>query len=156
MNVSGFFRAIVNLHTLEACRSRKTEVPNEDNCSYFVIILQLLPQLHQRGALATFVLRSFFDSGHVGVRFEKFANAAAKNSGAVAVNDAHARQPGEKSVVEIFLELVGRFIHSASDEIDLRAQIVGVRARDRYVHAFLLSGGGERIRLPLPRISSKT
>src|ERR1700722_14629383 len=86
----------------------------------------LLTQLPQRCALAAFVLRSLFDSGDMGMRFEKFADSAAQNSSAVAVDNAHARQPGKKCMVQVFLEIVGRFIHRAADEIDLRAYVVGV------------------------------
>ena len=42
--------------------------------------------------------------------FQKFAHAAAKNAGAMAMDDAHPRQPGEKGVVKILFEFVGRFI----------------------------------------------
>ena len=81
---------------------------------------KLLPQLHKRRALAAFVLRSFFDSRDVGMRLEEFADAAAQNSGAVAVNDPHARQPGEKGVIEVFFEFARRLIDRTADKIDLR------------------------------------
>ena len=60
-------------------------------------ILQLLPQLDQRGALAAFVLGGFGDGGDVGMGFEEFADAAAEDAGAVAVDDADAGRPARKA-----------------------------------------------------------
>ena len=78
-------------------------LPNILNRSYIVAICQLLPQLHQRRALPAFVLWSFFDSGHVGMVLQKFPDAAAQNTGAVAVNHAYALESGQECAVEVLL-----------------------------------------------------
>ena len=71
----------------------------KQNCSYVAAILQLLPQIHQRGSLAAFVLRGFGDSGYVGVGLEELADPAAEDAGAVAVDHADAGQASEEGAV---------------------------------------------------------
>ena len=112
------------------------------NCSYVAAILQLLPQLDERGALAAFVLRGFGLGGDVGMGLQEFADGAAEDAGAVAVDDAHAGKAGEEGAVEILLELLGGFVDGAADEVDLHAHVVGVGAGDGDVDVFLLAGGG--------------
>jgi hypothetical protein len=46
-------------------------------------------------------LRGFGDGGYVWMAFQEFADAAAKDSGAMTVNDADAGQAGEEGVVQI-------------------------------------------------------
>src|ERR1700758_5060981 len=110
---------------------------------------RLLPQFDQRGALASFILRGFSNSGHVGMRLEEVADATAEDAGAVAVNDAHARESGQEGAIEIFLEFFGGFVDSAADEVDLHAHVVGVGAGDGDMDALLLAGCGQGIRFAL-------
>ena len=44
-------------------------------------------------------MRGFGDGGYVGVAFEEFADGAAEDAGAVAVDDADAGEAGEESAV---------------------------------------------------------
>ena len=110
-----------------------------------MIIQKLLPQLNNRCALATFVLGGFSDIGYVGMGLEEFANTAAEDAGAVAVDDADARQAGEEGAVKIRLQLLRGLVDGAADEVDLRAQFVGRGADDGDVDVLLLAGGGERV-----------
>src|SRR6185437_6463127 len=74
---------------------QKTEQAPRSRSLFFLHHGGLLPQLDERGAHAAFVLRSFFDARYVRVFFEKLAHAAAKDSGAVAVDYADTRQAGQ-------------------------------------------------------------
>ncbi len=105
----------------------------------------LLAEFNKRCALAAFVLRGFGERGDVGVVLEELADAAAKDAGAVAVDDADAGQTGEKGSVEVFLELFGSFVDGAADEVDLHAHVVSVRAGDGDVDAFRAARCGEGI-----------
>jgi len=49
--------------------------------------------------------------------FEEFADAAAEDACAVAVNDANARQPGEEGAVEVFLQFFGGLIDGAPTKL---------------------------------------
>src|ERR1700728_3672476 len=75
---------------------------------------RLLAEFDEGGALAAFVLGGFGNRGYVGMRFEKVADAAAKNAGAMAMNDAHAREAGEEGAVQILFQLFGGFIDGAA------------------------------------------
>ena len=77
-----------------------------------------------------------------GWRLEEFADAAAEDAGAVAVDDADAGKAGEEGAVEILLQLFGGFVDGAADEVDLHAHVVGVGAGDGDVDVLLLAGGG--------------
>src|SRR5882757_3779540 len=61
---------------------------------------QLLSQLHFSGALAALVLWRFGDGGDVGMIAEIFAEGAAEDTHAGAVNDTDARDAGEEGAVE--------------------------------------------------------
>ena len=56
--------------------------------------MQLLAQFHQGSPLSAFVLGGFLLSGYMGVGFQEFADGAAEDAGAVAVDDADAGQAG--------------------------------------------------------------
>ena len=73
---------------------------------------------------------------------EEFADAAAEDACAVAVNDADALEAGEEGAVKILFQLPGGFVHGAADEVDLHAQGIGVGAGDGDVNIFLFAGGG--------------
>src|ERR1700738_3102441 len=61
-------------------------------CSYIAITKQLLPQLHQRRALATLVLRSLGNRGYMRMPLPEVAHPAAQYPRAVRVNHTHLRQ----------------------------------------------------------------
>jgi hypothetical protein len=102
----------------------------------------LLAQFHQRCAHAALILRRFFYAGDVGVTLEEFADTAAQDAGAVAVDYAHTGEAGEEGAVEILLQLLGGFIDGAADEVDFHAHVVGIGGSDGDVHAFLATCGG--------------
>ncbi len=82
--------------------------------------MQLLTKLHCGGAGAAFQLGGFFDSGDVRVAAQVFAEGAAEDAHAGAVDDADAGQAGEEGLVQILFEFVGGFIYGAADQVDLR------------------------------------
>jgi hypothetical protein len=117
---------------------------------------ELLTELDEGGALAAFVLGGFGDGGYVGVRLEEVADAAAEDTGAVAVDDADAGETGEEGTVKILLQIFSGFVDGAADEVDLHAHFVGVGAGDGDVDAFLFAGVGQGVGfLRLPRICSR-
>src|SRR5947208_3805143 len=112
-------------------------------CSTFADLLfrsagkaRLLPQLHQRCPLAAFILRGFGDGGHVGMRLEEVAHPPAENAGAVAVNHAHARQPGKEGAIKVLLQLIGGLIDGAADQVYLHAHVIAICGPDGDLHAF--------------------
>jgi hypothetical protein len=90
-------------------------------------------------------LGSFGDGSYMGVRLEEFADAAAEDACAVAVDDADSLEAGEEGAVKILLQLLRSFVHSAADEVDLHAQGVSVGAGDGDVNILLLASGGKRV-----------
>jgi hypothetical protein len=90
-------------------------------------------------------LGGFGDGGYVGVGLEELADAAAEDACAVAVDDADAIEAGEEGAVKILFQLSGGLVHGASDEVDLRAQLVGVGAGDGDVNIFLFACGSQRV-----------
>jgi len=78
-----------------------------------------LSQFNLSGALSALVLRWFGDAGDVGMIAKVFAEGAAEDSHAGAVNDADARKPGEEGAVEEPFDFGLSLIGSASDHIYL-------------------------------------
>ena len=85
-----------------------------------------LPQFDFGGALAALVLRRFGDAGDVRMIAEIFAEGAAKDAHAGAVNDADARETGEEGAVEEAFDLVVGLVGGAADDVDLGGHVVGV------------------------------
>ena len=65
-----------------------------------------LAELDFGGALAALVLRGLGDGGDMGMVAEIFAQSAAKDAHAGAVDDADAREAGEEGAVEEALDFV--------------------------------------------------
>src|SRR5665213_4148954 len=103
----------------------------------FGLMMLLLPQLHQGRALAALILRRFFTRGYVRMSLQELTHPAAQDSGSMPMNHAHARQARHEGAIEILLQLLGCFVHSAPDEVDLHAHIVSVRTGNRDVHILL-------------------
>src|SRR5438552_12424443 len=85
------------------------------------------PQLHHGCAGAAFILRRLGDGRHLRMLLEILAQGFAQHAHAAAVDDAHARQPGEKGTVEEFFYATGGLIHIFADDVDLagRGDIFG-------------------------------
>jgi hypothetical protein len=63
-------------------------------CSYIAAILQLLAKVNRSSASSAFLMGRFLDFGYVRVAFEVFAESAAKDAHARAVDDSYPRQTG--------------------------------------------------------------
>ena len=80
---------------------------------------QLLSQFNLGCPLSPLVLRWFSDGGDVGVIAEVFAQGAAEDSHASAVNDANARETSEEGAVKEAFNFGLGLIGGAADHIDL-------------------------------------
>src|ERR1035438_5044689 len=107
----------------------------------------LLPQLHKRSPLAAFILRSLGNAGHMRMALQKLPNSTPQNPRSMPVNHTHPGQPGEKRAIEILLQLLGRFIDSAPNQVDLHAHFVRVGAGDADMDVLLAARCGYRISL---------
>ena len=76
---------------------------------------------------------------------QKFPHPPPQYPRPVPVNHADARQPRQKRAVQILFQLLGGFVDSAADEVDLHAHLVGVGAGHGHVHVLLLTSCGQRI-----------
>src|SRR5438477_9696441 len=76
-------------------------------------------QLHHGRAGAAFVLRRLGDGRHLRMLLEILTQGFAQHAHAAAVDDAHARQPGEEGAVEEFFHAAGGLIHIFADDVDL-------------------------------------
>jgi hypothetical protein len=70
-------------------------------------------------ALPALVLRWFGNAGDVGMIAEVFAEGAAENAHARAMNDPNARKAGKEGAVEEPFDFGLSFIGGAADHIDL-------------------------------------
>ena len=98
----------------------------EDMAHPFVVEWKLLSQFNFGGALAALVLRWFGDGGDVGMAAEVFAQGAAEDAHASAVDDADAREAGEEGAVEEAFDFGLGFVGGAADDVDLGGHVVGV------------------------------
>ncbi len=87
-----------------------------------------MSEFHDRRSLAAFVLWGLGDGGDVGVAAEVFAEGAAEDAHAGAVDDADARKAGEEGAVEEAFDFGLGFVRGAADDVDLGGHIVGVAA----------------------------
>ncbi len=103
----------------------------------------LLAEFDFGGALAALVLGRFGDGGDVGVAAEVFAQGAAQDAHAGAVDDADAGQAGEEGAVEETFDLGLGLVGGAADDVDLGGHVVGVVVGGRDGDASALAGGFE-------------
>jgi hypothetical protein len=61
--------------------------------------LQLLAEVYYCGACAAFLVGGFFDFGYVGVGAQVFAQGAAEDAHAGAVDDADSGQAGQEGLI---------------------------------------------------------
>ena len=72
------------------------------------------------------MLRRLADSCNMRMFLQELAEGSAEDSHPAAMDDAHARQPGQKSPVNKFFDFGGRVIDGLADDVDLarRAGII--------------------------------
>src|SRR5215472_14016772 len=87
------------------------------------IWLESDPQLHHRGSAAAFVLRRFGDRGDVGVLLEHLPQGLAQDAHAAAVDDADARESGEKGAVDELFDFARGVVDGLSNDIDLGGNV---------------------------------
>ena len=76
--------------------------------------------------MAALILRGFGDGGDVGVAAEVFAQSAAEDAHAGAVDDADAGEAGEEGAVEEAFDFGLGLVGGAADDVDLGGHVVGV------------------------------
>ena len=76
-----------------------------------------LPELDKGGALAAFAEWGLSDGGDVRVALEVFAQGAAKDAHASAVDDADARQASEKGLVDVAFDLAFGLVGGAANNV---------------------------------------
>ena len=59
------------------------------------------------------------NAGYVRVGAQVFAEGAAQDAHASAVDDSNSGQAGQEGLIEILLQIVCRFIYGAAYEVDL-------------------------------------
>ena len=84
-----------------------------------------LAKFDQGGALAALVEGWLGDGGDVGVALEVFAEGAAENAHAGAVDDADAGEAGEEGLVDVALDLGFGLVGGAADDVELHGHVVG-------------------------------
>src|SRR5258708_32784581 len=55
---------------------------------------------------------------HQRMRLEEFGQSSAQRAGSVAVNNAHTRLAGQRSLVQKFVDALGSFFDRRADQID--------------------------------------
>ncbi len=100
-------------------------------------------QLHLGSASAALVLRRFGYADYLGMGFEVFAEGAAEDSHAGAVDDADMGESGEEGAVYELFDLGGGFIDVAADDVEFGGG-AGIVVAEADVDAFA-AGGVDRI-----------
>jgi hypothetical protein len=72
------------------------------------------------------ILRRLGDGGDVRMAAQVFAQSAAQDAHASAVDDANAWEPGEEGAVKEAFDFGLGFVGRAADDVDLRCHVVGV------------------------------
>jgi hypothetical protein len=76
-------------------------------------------QLDDGRAPAAFILRRLGDGFHVRMLLQILTQRLTQDSHTAAMYDTNARQSGEESAVDEFLNFPGGIVHGAADYIDL-------------------------------------
>lgn len=76
-------------------------------------------QLDNGCAPSAFILRRLGNGFDMGMLLQILTQCLTQDAHTATMNDADARQPGQKSAVYEFLDFPGGIVHSASDHIDL-------------------------------------
>jgi hypothetical protein len=103
--------------------------------------LDLLSQFNFSGTLATLVLWRLSYGSNVWVAAKIFAQSAAKNAHTGAMDDANARQAGQKSAIKEPFDLGLGLVGCAADYVDLGGHVIRIVVHGRDGNASTLSCG---------------
>ena len=78
-------------------------------------------QFRDRHRLTAAVLRFVPNTLDQRMSGQKFREPSSQRARSISMNDAHGRPPGQSRIVDEFIDQLGRFLHSPSNNVNLAA-----------------------------------